>query len=511
MSKFSHLFGRKRNEPADNSPCSCPPRKGPTATPAPGKPISEENSALIGSRIGEENEALRSLLIDAGRKVNELDELKETVGSIVEPVSRMMRALEHEKSENIGLRNVLADTQGSFDTLRTEFYETEKRAAALDADNERLRETLELTQQTVRGLESGKVEQTNEIAARRTQIADLERRLAQETTQREALTEDNRALNDQVALADKKILQLEAEIAGARETIVLLEDEKQSLQSSLDKTVAEVARLSRRLNESENALASARARLGQVETHIAETDAERSRLGVALEEVNERHKTEASTLGMRIDSLQSRAATAEKLLAEVRQNLTARTEEVRDFDRKAVEATIARNTAEKKVRQLETSHEAREQQIADLAQARASLIERNTALTKTLKTRDASLNRAEEKIQALNERVGALEAEIQISNTAVEKRIGELNSTVQRERMERAVAEGALEAARKEHARLQRDVSLLKGALRRGVSFEETEEPVAPAAPPAEEAETPKAKSGKSAKNAASAETQVKA
>jgi crescentin len=212
---------------------------------------------------------------------------------------------------------------------------------------------------------------------------------------------------------------------------------------------------------------------------------------------------------MRLESVQSRAATAEKLLAEVRQNLIARTEEVRDFDRKAVEATIARNTAEKKVRQLEASHESQEQQITDLSQARTSLTERNNALTKTLKSRDTALARAEEKIQALTERVGALEAEIQVSNTAVEKRIEELNSTLQRERMERAVAEGALEAARKEHARLQREVSLLKGALRRGLTVEEAETPAVAAPSPAETAEAPKAKTSKSSKGA-SAEAQAK-
>ena len=50
----------------------------------------------------------------------------------------------------------------------------------------------------------------------------------------------------------------------------------------------------------------------------------------------------------------------ERLLAETRQNLIARTEEVRAFDRKSVEATIARNNSEKRLAQIEASHEARE-------------------------------------------------------------------------------------------------------------------------------------------------------
>ena len=46
---------------------------------------------------------------------------------------------------------------------------------------------------------------------------------------------------------------------------------------------------------------------------------------------------------MRLDALQSRTATAERLLSEARQNLIVRTEEVRVFARKSVKATIARN------------------------------------------------------------------------------------------------------------------------------------------------------------------------
>jgi crescentin len=183
---------------------------------------------------------------------------------------------------------------------------------------------------------------------------------------------------------------------------------------------------------------------------------------------------------MRLEALQSRAATAEKLLAEARQTLIARTEEVRAFDRKSVEATIARNNSEKRLAQIETAHEQRERQMRDLEQARAALSERANALTKTLKTRETALARAEEKIAALTERNGHLEADIQVSRTNIEKRVEDLNSSLQRERMERAVVEGALEAARKDNSRLQSEVAALRSALRRGLPIDE------PLTPPTE-------------------------
>ena len=110
---------------------------------------------------------------------------------------------------------------------------------------------------------------------------------------------------------------------------------------------------------------------------------------------------------MRLDALQSRTATAERLLSEARQNLIARTEEVRAFDRKSVEATIGRNNSEKRLAQIEAAHEARERQIKDLESRPRRAHRAQHAMTKTLKTRETALARAEEKIAALTERNGA--------------------------------------------------------------------------------------------------------
>ncbi|MDO9439315.1 MAG: hypothetical protein Q7T73_00345, partial [Beijerinckiaceae bacterium] len=201
-----------------------------------------------------------------------------------------------------------------------------------------------------------------------------------------------------------------------------------------------------------------------------------------LDESKEQHQAERNSLNMRLDALVSRAATAERLLAEARQNLLARTEEVRAFDRKSVEATISRNNAEKRLAQIEASHEQRERQIKDLEQARVALTERNNAMTKTLKARETALARADEKIGSLTERNGHLEADVQVSRTNIEKRVEDLNSALQRERMERSVVEGALEAARKDNSRLQSEVAALRSTLRRGVPLVEE---VAAAPPPA--------------------------
>ena len=462
MAKLSDLFGRKGEEGG-----RFPSRNG------NGNHINLETFSDVGSRIGEENEALRNLLSDTGRKINELDELKEAFEKIVQPFNSPLRALEQEQSQTLGLSGMREESRAAYDTLRTEFYQIERKATALEAETERLREDLELSRESNRGLESTQIELSNDISARMTQISELERQLTQETAERRSVTEARRLLQDQFDTGEQRISELEGELAAAQEKLALLEDEKRQLQLSVDQALNETARLTRRLTESENTLTATHAQLGKVEASFAEAYAERGRLGALLDESKEQHQAERNSQNMRLDALQSRAATAERLLAEARQNLLARTEEVRAFDRKSVEATIGRNNSEKRLAQIEAAHEARERQIKDLESARTALTERHNAITKTLKTRETALSRAEEKIAALTERNGHLEADVQISRTNIEKRVEDLNSSLQRERMERAVVEGALEAARKDNSRLQSEVAALRSTLRRGVPLEE--------------------------------------
>ena len=478
MAKLSDLFGRKGGAAEVDKLLA----RAAIGNGNVGNHISVESLSDVGSRMGEENEVLRNLLTDTGRKISELDDLKEAFDKLVAPFNSTLRALEQEKSQTMSLSGMLAEARTAYETLREEFYQIEKKATIFEGEAGRLREDLELSREANRALESTRLELTDDINARRAQIAELDRQLAQETTERRSLSESRRALKEQHDDAEKRIVELEGELAAARESLALLDDEKRSLQIAVDQALNETARLTRRLTESENTLTATRAQLGKVESSFAEAYAERGRLGAALDESKEQHQAERNSLNMRLDGLQSRAATAERLLSEARQNLIARTEEVRAFDRKSVEATIARNTSEKRLVQIEVQHETRERQIKDHEQARIALTERNNALSKAMKMRETALARAEEKIGALTERNGHLEADIQIIRTNIEKRVEDLNSALQRERMERAVVEGALEAARKDNSRLQSEVGALRSTLRRGAPLDDIPIPPAEAA-----------------------------
>src|ERR1700758_4777505 len=173
--------------------------------------VRETTLADIGTRVGEDNETLRNLLIDTDRRIGALDDLKAAFRSLVEPIGAALQALEHEKSDNVGLRNALAELRAGHESVRSEFGALEKRAAELESVGEELRRELTLAQQAVRGLEGDKTELTSEIVAVRAEIANIESQLAQETANGRALSEANQILVDHANSADKRIVELQSE------------------------------------------------------------------------------------------------------------------------------------------------------------------------------------------------------------------------------------------------------------------------------------------------------------
>jgi chromosome segregation ATPase len=225
--------------------------------------------------------------------------------------------------------------------------------------------------------------------------------------------------------------------------------------------------LSRRLTESENALTAARVRLEQMDISLAAVENERATLATARDEANERHRSEAYALNLQLEALRSRAATAEKLLSQARQKVDTRTEEVRVLERKVVEATIGRDATEEVVERLTAARDVLEGKTRELEQGRASLMDRCNSLAETLRARETSLAHANQKIKSLTDRIAEIEVDAGAYRTKTKQRIDELNASLQRERAEFAVAQGALETTRKDYARLQRDMLAGREAPRR--------------------------------------------
>jgi len=462
MSKFGGLFGRKANA------VDMLAQPSPTGSEVPANPadnpleLDEELFSALGAQIGGDNEALRNLLLDANAKIGELDAIKAAVGRLADPVSKTLRALEAEKSEKLSLQTVLNNTRTAYGKLRNESADLEKRLQSAEQEASTLRQELATTQNVLRSVEATKADIAIDVATRRAQIADLEGRLAHETGENAVLRDENRRLDERATTLSKRIISLEADLNAARQRLMMADDEKRAQHATLEKMSADAARLARKVSETEQSLNAAQSRLRQVEGNFAELSSERGRLAAALDEAHERHEHELTSQRMRHEALQARATATDSLLIEARDHLQRRAEDARELDRRFSDAVSERDALQARVADLEAERLRRESEFKETEHMRATLMERSGALTRAFNSKEAALARAEETIAALQAQLGAVNKERGNDRMATEQAMEELRAALQREKLDRAVVEGALETARKDFARVMREVMSLQ-------------------------------------------------
>ena len=457
MSKISALLARKPN----NSNSTVPAIKS-VGTDEKPLDLDEELFSAIGAQLGSSNESLRNLLLNANHKISELDAIKDAVAKLVSPVSKALREFETEKADKINLQAALSNTRTAYGKLRNEVTDLEKKATGLEREADQLRKDLAFADNAAKALETIRGELAMEIAQRRAQITDLEGRLNQETIETRALRDENERLKVRQSTVDKHIVQVEAETNNLRQKLALAEDEKRAHQTAYEKSAADVQRLARKLAETENQLSATHSRLRNTENSLAELTSERGRLSAALEEATERHAGELTKQQMRFDALQARSNATDRLLTEAREHLGARSEDVRVSDRRLSETTLERDNLATRLSTMEADFMQREAALRDAETARTSLLERASALAKAYNTKEAELGQTQEALKAATDKVDFLEDEARTRTQGVEKQLDELNEALRREKVERAVVEGALEAARKDFSRLMRELMALE-------------------------------------------------
>jgi crescentin len=471
MSKLTDIFGRRESEDAEAPPAASAnhaPESGSETTQEHKPPRDDSTDAdSSGAKIGEENEALRNLLVDAGMKVRQFDEYKIFFSKLIEPATQALHTLEHEKTNNIDLRRKLEQVTTRADELRARAHELETRHAILVGENDKLRQELELARIEARDAERSRAEFATENISKRNAVANLDRLLALESSRVNTLSDDNQRLRDETVAAEAKASRLGADLSAANDKINFLDGEVLSLQRSLDQVSEQATHAARRFTDSETALTTAKKRILVLEASNNELAQERDRLRTALEANSQRHGAEQERVQMQIDAVRARAAAAEKLLTEARQLLAQRGEEMRTLDQKASEADYTREKAAKKIAELEATIEKLQTELSETKTGRDKIIEKSTVVVNALKLRETQLQRTEEAVKGANERVTRLEAELRDNAEAFQRRIHELVSSLERERLDHEVTEGALESTRRERDQLQSDTLQLQMQLNR--------------------------------------------
>jgi crescentin len=473
MSKLVNFLGRKpesnNGKPsiAEMPPAMLLPPAPPAPTnAAPNEPEIELDNELffpLATRLGEENETVRNLLMDAEQKIGELETIKVSIAKLVDPVCNTLRGYETTKSEKLILQRALNATREDYNRLQEDFSAAEKKVATFKAECTRLQEMCAIAQQTVTALERTKAEQLAELAVQRAHVAELQRLVQQQSSELRLTGDDNRRLGERVAAADQRTVQLEGQAQSAQQQARQAQQERASVQASLDKALSELAHTARRLTDAEKALGLSQARLKATEANLAEVQAERSRLSTALDEATHQYRDKTNLLNSRLETLQARSTLTEKLLEDARTALIARADEIRSFERRLAETSTAHNATAEKLTCVEAVLAQRELQLKDLDQARTVLTDQAHKLVKAATERESAYEAAQRKIAEQSDLIEILQEELRAARSSHDIQLENLKAQLQREQLDRSMLEGALEAARKDVSRLLHEISVLRG------------------------------------------------
>jgi crescentin len=204
-----------------------------------------------------------------------------------------------------------------------------------------------------------------------------------------------------------------------------------------------------------------------VKRRLGAVEAQRIKIAAACEMANERRQKETKALISKIDALQVLSDGIDEQLVATRQSLVARSQEIRTVDSKLAEAHAARSKAEKMLEKKAAGAESWGQQVAKLEEINSKLTEKCRVTTDTLSTSEGWFLSAKDKIASLTDELKRLQENNAANDAKFSEDAVQLAATLEHERCQRALAEGALETVRRDYARLQEQIAKERG-LRRG-------------------------------------------
>jgi crescentin len=420
-----------------------------------GRPEGSDRLIESTQAIGVRYETIHGGLDSIERVVEHLRAIEPLLAEIRQPVAEEFEARRAEHAELIALRTNYEQALRQVALAQTEEREL---SAKLAATQVALGESDARLQAQDTALEDNALEidrLRNGLLQSDLRVGSLDASLRDSTSRVEHLVQDVETLRTQAHDIDARRGEAEAALARANQDNALLVEETATLKKRVDQAGIDIARLSRVETDLEAQLATERSRVQATENALAVHQADASRTIRGLEGQVEASRADISALQTRLETATGRADKLEEMNGQIAQRLAESSAQQQAVERRAGDLNIALERALDRIRSLEDEGEGLRQRHAGVDTARAAAIERADQLAKGAVTHDKTLKRAEERAVQLKARIDAMQEAQDAARRQHDEKIGELQAQIDRLTSEAALAEGALEAARRDRSRLQ--------------------------------------------------------
>lgn len=420
-----------------------------------GRPEGADRLIESTQAIGVRYETIHGGLDSIARVVEHLRAIEPLLSEIRQPVAEEFEARRAEHAELIALRANYEQALRQVAAAQTEERELSARLATAEvalSESDARRQAQDATLED-NALEIDRLR--NGLLQSELKVGNLDASLRDSTARIEHLVQDVETLRAQSQDIDTRRGEAEAALARASQENALLTEEVVTLKKRVDQAGLDVARLSRIETDLEAQIAAERARIQATENALAVHQADSGRTIRGLESQVEAGRAEISALQTRLETASGRADKLEEMNGQIAQRLAESSAQQQAVERRAGDLNVALERALDRIRSLEDEAETLRQRHAGVDTARAAAIERADQLAKGAVTHDKALKRAEERALQLKARIEALQESHDLSRRQQDEKVVELQAQIDRLTSEAALAEGALEAARRDRSRLQ--------------------------------------------------------
>lgn len=443
------------------------PPRGPAAPagvqkPPPHVPPAAEISAATLDAIGRRNELIRGRFVDIVNKSTELlalraafAEASDDVGEILKESESAVSALAERAIMLTRAHEAQADLKARYRAMHEERDAKHGEIEVLRGEVARFEELARAREARIHALEADGLAERGHLAGAR---AELEKERAGGLALREQL----RAATAQTDATDRLVSKLQGDVAAGQASLSVAEFHRSATQASLMEAQADCRALrelvadreqradatERRLLESEAESRERGRRVNEAEAAVDALHLDQNMAKLVWQEQLEARAEDLARLRADVDELSARAEAGEGSLAKARADLQARSDDLRKAERRAEDIEAKHGLLDERLAVASRDLGATNAKLGEVEASRTRLANRAQALVRVMKDKkvelESALRRAEQgeaKLSADAAQFDAVAARLRAENEA-------LREEVEKEKLARLVAAGALEAAR---------------------------------------------------------------
>jgi crescentin len=464
-----------RYEPGEEPPSAKPPSViaslGALASGGEGRGGEATPKSLKVARtfdsIGRRNEALRTHLDAIEFSFRNIEAIRSQFYDALTPIDQTLVEIERTKVAHLEAERKFEALTETHERLRGDHAALTLERNAFAARHEELSGRARDLEKAVAAAEAAASEARAALADRRAKLERTERELEDNKRRLHTVSEQLPALRAEFAAKEKRLQEVEQQRAALQDQNVLMGQENRSLRTRIEEFVANGSKLNRQLSDLESRRDDLSRRVEELEAALTLETAAHGKLKAAHLDAAESHRLIASNLREELGAMTSRSEAAERLLAEARATLRERDAEIRGFEQRALESSLAAKSKDAALADLEKDLASTRALHAEVDGVRAALDQRSAELAKALEAKDTALQRAEQKIVTVEGQMSEQSKAMEADREAFEEKLAKLKEQLEGEQAARAFAEGALQAARQERGSRRHDAESAGAAAQR--------------------------------------------